>query len=146
MKMVVSSESAFVKQGANKMELPKNFHNDLKNGLGIFPEISLLDNPKVKYVGKEKIDNTEVHVIEMLGDVISVRFLYDVNTGLKIREISTTNMGGQSQVQETIIGNYSEFSGILFPSEKTQSLGPQTIDMKLVDVLVNPELSDEDFN
>ena len=146
MKMVVSSESAFVKQGANKMELPKNFHNDLKNGLGIFPEISLLENPKVKYVGKEKIDNIEAHVIEMNGDVISIRFLYDINTGLKIREISTTNMGGQSQVQETIIGNYSEFSGILFPSEKSQSLGPQTIDMKLVDILVNPELSDEDFN
>ena len=55
-------------------------------------------------------------------------------------------MGGQSQVQETIIGNYSEFSGILFPTEKSQSLGPQTIEMKLVDVLINLELSDEDFN
>ena len=113
---------------------------------GIFPEISLLENPKVKYVGKEKIDNTEAHVIEMNGDVISIRFLYDINSGLKIREISTTNMGGQSQVQETIIGNYSEFNGILFPSEKSQLLGPQTIDMKLVDVLINPKLSDEDFN
>ena len=146
MKMVVSNESAFVKQGANKMDLPKNFHDDLKNSLGVFPEISLLNNPNIKFIGKEIIDETEVYAIELVGQVISIKFLYDVYSGLKIKEISTTNMGGQPQVQESEFGDYLDFNGILFPSQKSQSLGPQSIEMKLVDVVLNPTFSDEDFN
>ena len=146
MKMVVSNESAFVKQGANKMDLPKNFHDDLKNSLGVFPEISLLNNPNIKFIGKEIIDETEVYAIELVGQVISIKFLYDVYSGLKIKEISTTNMGGQPQVQESKFGDYLDFNGILFPTQKSQSLGPQSIEMKLVDVVLNPTFSDEDFN
>ena len=146
MKMVVSNESAFVKQGANKMDLPKNFHDDLKNSLGVFPEISLLNNPNIKFIGKEIIDETEVYAIELVGQVISIKFLYDVYSGLKIKEISTTNMGGQAQVQESKFGDYLDFNGILFPTQKSQSLGPQSIEMKLVDVVLNPTFSDEDFN
>ena len=146
MKMVVSNESAFVKQGANKMDLPKNFHDDLKNSLGVFPEISLLNNPNIKFIGKEIIDETEVYAIELVGQVISIKFLYDVYSGLKIKEISTTNMGGQTQVQESKFGDYLDFNGILFPTQKSQSLGPQSIEMKLVDVVLNPTFSDEDFN
>lgn len=146
MKMVISNESAFVKQGANKMDLPKNFHDDLKNSLGVFPEISLLNNPNIKFIGKEIIDETEVYAIELVGEVISFKFLYDVYSGLKIREISTTNMGGQTQVQESKFGDYLDFNGILFPTQKSQSLGPQSIEMKLVDVVLNPTFSEEDFN
>ncbi|MFL2638668.1 MAG: M16 family metallopeptidase [Flavobacteriaceae bacterium] len=146
MKMVVSNESAFVKQGANKMDLPKNFHDDLKNSLAVFPEISLLNNPNIKFIGKEIIDETEVYAIELVGEVISFKFLYDVYSGLKIREISTTNMGGQTQVQESKFGDYLDFNGILFPTQKSQSLGPQSIEMKLVDVVLNPTFSEEDFN
>ena len=146
MKMVVSNESAFVKQGANKMDLPKNFHDDLKNSLGVFPEISLLNNPNIKFIGKEIIDETEVYAIELVGQVISIKFLYDVYSGLKIKEISTTNMGGQAQVQESKFGDYLDFNGILFPTQKSQSLGPQSIEMKLVDVVLNPTFSYEDFN
>lgn len=146
MKMVISNESAFVKQGANKMDLPKNFHDDLKNSLGVFPEISLLNNPNIKFIGKEIIDETEVYAIELVGEVISFKFLYDVYSGLKIREISTTNMGSQTQVQESKFGDYLDFNGILFPTQKSQSLGPQSIEMKLVDVVLNPTFSEEDFN
>ncbi len=146
MKMVISNESAFVKQGANKMDLPKNFHDDLKNSLAVFPEISLLNNPNIKFIGKEIIDETEVYAIELVGEVISFKFLYDVYSGLKIREISTTNMGSQTQVQESKFGDYLDFNGILFPTQKSQSLGPQSIEMKLVDVVLNPTFSEEDFN
>ena len=145
MKMVISNESAFVKQGANKMDLPKNFHDDLKNSLAVFPEISLLNNPNIKFIGKEIIDETEVYAIELVGEVISFKFLYDVYSGLKIREISTTNMGGQTQVQESKFGDYLDFNGILFPTQKSQSLGPQSIEMKLVDVVLNPTFGEEDF-
>ena len=55
-------------------------------------------------------------------------------------------MGGQTQVQESIIGKYKDYDGILLPTEKSQSLGPQSINMSLIDVVYNPELNEEDFN
>ena len=146
MKMVVTEEEAFVKQGPNKMALPENFHNDLKNSLGIFPELNLIDNPNIKFTGTENVDDNEVYVLEFNGEMVSVKYLFDAKTGLKIKEISTTNMGGQSQVQESIIGNYKDFEGVLFPTEKSQSLGPQSIGMKLIDVVLNDDLKEEDFN
>ena len=146
MKIVVTDQEAFVKQGPNKMALPENFHNDLKSSLGIFPELNFLENSEIKFIGIESIGDTEAYALEISGDVVSVKLLYDINTGLKIREISTTNMGGQTQVQESVIGNYKDYSGVLLPAQKSQSLGPQSVDMSLIDVVLNPELNEEDFN
>ncbi len=146
MKMVVNEDSAFIKQGPSKMDLPENFHNDLKNLLGIFPELSLVDNPNVKFIGKETFEETEVYAIEINGEMISNKFLYDINSGLKIKEISITNMGEQSQTQESIIGNYKDYNGILLPTQRSQSMGPQSIEMKLIDVLFNEKFNAEDFN
>tara|TARA_B110000003_G_scaffold267645_1_gene296170 strand:+ start:1506 stop:3506 length:2001 start_codon:yes stop_codon:yes gene_type:complete len=146
MKMVITDQEAFVKQGPNKMALPENFHSDLKNSLGIFPELNFLKSSNVKFIGIEDVEGTEAYALQISGDMVSVTLLFDKNTGLKIREISTTNMGGQSQVQESVIGNYKDYSGILLPTEKSQSLGPQSINMTLIDVVLNPELNEEDFN
>ena len=109
MKMVVTEDNAFIKQGPKKMDLPEIFHNDLKNSLGIFAELSLIDNPNLKFVGKEIFEDTEVYAIEINGEMMSSKFLYDVNSGLKIKEIAVTNMGGQPQTQESIIGNYKDY-------------------------------------
>lgn len=146
MKMVVTEDKAFIKQGPNKMDLPENFHNDLKNSLGIFAELNLIDNPNVKFVGKETFEETEVYAIEINGEMVSNKFLYDVNSGLKIKEISTTNMGGQPQTQESIIGNYKDYNGILLPNKRSQSMGPQSIEMTLIDVLFNEKFNDDDFD
>ena len=146
MKMVVNNKEAFVKQGPNKMALPENFHNDIKNSLGIFPELNFLENSKIKFSGIEDVDGIKAYALEIAGEIVSVKLLFDINTGLKIREISTTNMGGQTQVQESIIGKYKDYDGILLPTEKSQSLGPQSINMSLIDVVYNPELNEEDFN
>jgi len=114
--------------------------------LGIFPELSLVDNPNVKFIGKETFEETEVYAIEINGEMISNKFLYDINSGLKIKEISITNMGEQSQTQESIIGNYKDYNGILLPTQRSQSMGPQSIEMKLIDVLFNEKFNAEDFN
>ena len=84
--------------------------------------------------------------IEINGEMVSNKFLYDVNSGLKIKEISTTNMGGQPQTQESIIGNYKDYNGILLPNKRSQSMGPQSIEMTLIDVLFNEKFNDDDFD
>ncbi len=55
-------------------------------------------------------------------------------------------MGGQPQTQESIIGNYKDYNGILLPNKRSQSMGPQSIEMTLIDVLFNEKFNDDDFD
>ena len=62
---------------------------------------------------------------------------------------STASEGGgvgQNQIQESEIGKYKEYEGILFPTIKTQSFGPQSIEMILNKVILNSKFNDEVFN
>ena len=108
MKMVITESRAFAKQGPNKMELPTNMHTDLKKSLGIFPELNLLNNPNIKFIGIEKVGEIEAYVIEIYGDVISSKFLYDVKTGLKIKEISDSSDEEITTFANDIITKFQE--------------------------------------
>lgn len=146
MTMVVTKKEAFSKQGGQKMSLPQPMAIDLKNSVGIFPEIDFIENPKTTLVGVEEVDGKEAYKIQISGDVVSFEFFYDVASGLKVKESSTTNMGGQSQKQDSMLSDYQAFEGILFPTKKSQLLGQQSIEMTLKSVVMNTELTAEDFN
>ena len=68
MKMVINDQEAFVKQGPNKMALPENFHNDIKNSLGVFPELNFLENSKIKFSGVEDIDGIKAYALEIASN------------------------------------------------------------------------------
>ena len=146
MTMVVTKKEAFSKQGGQKMSLPQPMAIDLKNSVGIFPEIDFIENPKTTLVGVEEVDGKEAYKIQISGDVVSFEFFYDVASGLKVKESSTTNMGGQSQKQDSMLSDYQAFEGILFPTKKSQLLGQLSIEMTLKSVVMNTELTAEDFN
>ena len=146
MTMVVTKKEAFSKQGGQKMSLPQPMAIDLKNSVGIFPEIDFIENPKTSLVGVEEVDGKEAYKIQISGDVVSFEFFYDVASGLKVKESSTTNMGGQSQKQDSMLSDYQAFEGILFPTKKSQLLGQLSIEMTLKSVVMNTELTAEDFN
>ena len=143
--VVATQTEMFMKQGANKIPLPPEFLEDTKGTLGTFYELSIMNNPKVKLSGIEKIDGKDAYKIEMSGTAMSGSTYYDVETGLKIKEVSVTNMGGQTQTSEIIYSDYKEVQGILFANKKSISLGPQIIEMTLKEALINTGITDADF-
>ncbi len=145
MTMVVTEKEAFAKQGGNKMAMPDNMLADLKNTLGLFPESRLIGSGIAKLEGVEKVGEFDCYKVVIPGETVSAIFYYDLATGLKIQEVSETAMGGQTQRQESSIGDYQEFEGVLFPGKKSQSLGPQKIEMILKDVILNEGVGSEDF-
>ena len=73
-------------------------------------------------------------------------FYYDTATGLKVKESSVISLGGQTQSQESTFLEYQEVDGIKFPALKTQTMGPQEVESKLLEAVVNYEVSETDFD
>lgn len=146
MQQVISTGGElFMKQGTNKMPLPATMAADMKNALGIFPEQSFMASGKAKLTGMEDVNGKKAYKIEVPGEVVSATYFYDVETGLKVKEVSVTSMQGQTQTQESELRDYQEVDGIKFPSLKIGAMGPQKIESKLVSATLNQGVTDADF-
>ena len=138
MTSVVGDQGAFMKQGSNKMDLPKVIYDDLKKSLGVVPEIGLLASGEAVLEGIENVNDTEVYVVKVPGVGVSYTNYYSKETGLKIKESTMVNFNGQMQTNNTDYPNYKEISGLVLPSEKSFNLGGQEISLTLEEAVVNP--------
>jgi len=49
---------------------------------------------------------------------------YDVETGLKIKEVVTNEVNGKETKTATLLSDYKEVNGIKFPHKTSMSMGP----------------------
>jgi len=145
MGVVAKGDELYMKQGGNKMPLPPDMVQDMKSVMGIFPEQGILANGTGKLAGIEQVDGKDTYKVDVNGKVVQASFYYDVETGLKVKETSVINMGGQTQNQETIFKEYKEVDGILFPAAKSSTFGPQVLESTLIEAIVNSGFTDADF-
>lgn len=145
MGIVAKGDELFMKQGANKMPMPAEMAADLKGSMGVFPEQGILATSGAKLAGTEDIDGKSAYKIEVPGTSIQATYFYDVQSGLKVKEATAINMGGQTQNQETTMKDYVEIDGIMFPSVKSTMMGPQEVESKLLEAVVNKNVTDADF-
>lgn len=129
----------------NKQPLPPAMANEMTYTLGTFPEMGLLTNESSTLTGIENVDGKDLYVISTKGEIISSAIYFDVESGLKVKEIQITTMQGQTQNQESSYSDYQEYNGVKFPATKTGNLGPQTVSFKLIDAKVNEGVSESDF-
>ncbi|MBC2837956.1 pitrilysin family protein [Robiginitalea sp. SC105] len=146
MGVVAKGDELYMKQGPNKMPLPEQMKKDMQQVMGIFPEQAVAGNPNAKLAGTEEVAGRPAYRIDVPGETIQASYYYDVETGLKVKEASVINMNGQTQNQETLISDYQEVDGILFPSVKSQSMGPQQIETTLQEAVVNYSVQESDFD
>ena len=70
---------------------------------------------------------------------------YDVKSGLKVKEITTSKAGGK-EVQNPI--NYSDYktiNGVKFPHKMSMKMGPMSMEFIVKEIKINEGVSDEDF-
>ncbi len=147
MGMIAKGDELFMKQGGNKVPLPPGMQKDYLKSIGVIPEIAILANPEAKLGGVEIVDGVKAYRIDVPGEVVSNSFFYDVETGLKIAEQTTTTMNGQTQSQQTAIKEYREVDGIKVPAVKMIPLGPQQqIEVQLKEAIINYQVQESDFN
>ena len=145
MGVIAKGDELYMKQGGNKVPLPPQMQNDLKSAMGIFPEQAIYVNDKAMLTGTEKVDGRDAYKIEVPGEALQATYFYDVESGLKVKETTVISMNGQTQNQEVTYKDYKEVDGIKFPSVKIGTMGPQLVESKLLQAVINKDVTDADF-
>lgn len=146
MGVIAKGDELFMKQGANKVPLPETMKTDMQKSMGIFPEQGIAKNPEAKLSGIEVVDGVKAYRIDVPGEAVQASYFYDTETGLKIKEATVISINGQTQNQETSIKEYQEVDGIKFPSLRVVPMGPQQIESKLLEAVINYDVQESDFN
>lgn len=101
----------------------------------------------VSYSGIEDIEGKETYKLIMQTDSSKIwSEYYDVETGLKLRQVKTINSSTGSFNQVTDFEDYREVEGIKYPYKLIQSIGKQQIIMDVKLIKVNTGIDDEFFN
>ena len=144
MKQTFNGEEGYIQQQGVNNPFPQEEIDKLKKSSLPFDEIGWLDNGDVKFSSIESEDGRELYVLEVNGDAY---VYYDKETGLKIKETQNASMPDGTKVSQTIYWeNYISVDGILFPHIIKLPMGPQNMDFTMTQIVVNPEVSDADFN
>jgi predicted Zn-dependent peptidase/phosphotransferase system IIB component len=119
----------------------------LKYSIPIFPDLQYKDpgfNLEMK--GIEDVDGQKAYnVVVTTPDGNKKQEYYAVDTGLKIRTVSTMT-SPQGEITQTIdYSDYKEVNGVMFPFALKQSVGPRSFDLKVDSIEVNTNIPDDTF-
>ena len=139
MKQVFNGEKGYMEQQGRKKEMEQKEIEKSKKSSAPFDIFNLAKNAKL--VGIEPMDGSDKYkVVE--DDTVTY---FDVKTGLRNKQITTTKRGDKEFSQAVIFDDYKEYNGIKLPSVMKVAMGPQLLEFKIVDVKMNEGISDKDF-
>ena len=140
--VIVNASGAKVEQMGNSMDLPPEMSADMQAVVGIIPELKMMENESITVSGIEEIDGQSAYALEMKGQSTTTTTYYAVESGLKLKQTTVTEMMGQTQTQDSNYNDYKRFGSLLIPSSTSVPLGPQSVDATLGYVKINGEAVD----
>ena len=143
MKMVFDGEKGSLSQQGMNNALPDDQVQEMINSTLPFEEIGWLEDDNVKFSSVEEEDGITLHVLQVSDNTFVA---YDADTGLKYKQTDLADMPDGSKVpQSTYFDDYRDVNGVLFPYLIKIPMGPQSLDMNVINLTLNPEVSDSDF-
>ena len=145
--IIFDGEKAVQIVGENKKELSGT---QLK-ALMYEAQMNFILNPEAFGVtptlkGIEKIDSINCYKVEMKPDTgSSWTQYYDIDSGLRVKDIKNVETAQGTFQQETTYGDYKEVDGIKFPFSIKQSFGMQTIELNVSSLKLNKGIDDKLF-
>ena len=94
----------------------------------------------------ENIDGTDAYVLTVTapsGEII--KNYYNAKTFYKIKQISNMHSESGDDISTSILSDYRELNGIMFPYASEENVGGQSIILKVTDIKINSGLTDADF-
>ena len=141
-KQVFNGENGYAMMQGQKMNLNPQQAAMIKDEAQPFYELHL-DPEAISLEGIEKVDGENAYKVRVSDNRVA---FYNVTSGQKIQEITTTEMMGQTIESTMKFGDYKEASGIMFPFYLGQMMGPQLIEFTIEKIEVNSGVTAEDFN
>lgn len=141
-KQVLDGDKGYmVSQGQRKDLSPEEIER-VKEESAAFPELNYLAAGNITVEGIEPIGDKKAYKLKITDKKSS---FYDVETGLKLQEISMEEVQGQQMSNTLGFDNYQEVSGIKFPFKLSQTMGPQNFQFVVKEIKVNEGVTASDF-
>jgi hypothetical protein len=121
------------------------------NKLKLEAQMNFLLNPEsfgvqIELIGMEIIDSVQCYKISLeLEDSTNWNQYYEVESGLKIKEIKSIDTPQGIFEQESFFSDYREVGELKFPYKIRQTLGVQTIKLNIEKIEINTGLKDALF-
>ena len=143
MKMVFDGEKGSLTQQGMDIEIPDDELSYMANATQPISEIGMLTSDDVKFSSIEEEDGRTLYVLQSSNDTY---IAFDSETGLKVKSTTVADMpDGSKMPQVTYYDDYKAVDGILFAHKITMPIGPQSLDFNILNISVNPQVSDSDF-
>ena len=144
-KIVVNQSSGFMEVMGQKIEITGTELEEAISSAALFTETNL-DYSTIELVGKTEVDDEAAYEIKVSD---SKSLFYSIETGLKLKEVTTQEVEGNSMITENFYNNYEEVDGILFPMSinlVTPTIPiPGGLFLNATSIMLNVETSDSDF-
>lgn len=140
MKQVVNGNTAYASQQGQKKVMEGKELAEMKESAVLFSETLLATKAGVTLSGIEPMNGSDAYTV-VDGDTT---YYFDVKSGLKIAEASTSEQGGQKVTQVTTFADYRDVKGVKLPFNHIMNVGFE-LDIKMSEVKINEGISDADF-
>lgn len=133
---VINETEAFMEVQGQKIPLDETQKKSFAEDAALVSELIWLNNAstEISLTGIEMVDDRPAYVVKVSENRVAY---YDTETGLKLKQVTTQEMQGQTISQSTSFGDYKEVSGLLIPHVVSQNLGPQTVDFTIEEAKIN---------
>lgn len=138
-KVIFDGEKGYMIVQGQRIENDDKQNAAAKTDAVPFPELNMQD---AKLKGIEPVDGKDAYVIVYDN---GKQVYYDKESGLKLKVVTEQEMMGQSVTSTMSFEDYKDVDGIKFPFVITQTAGPQEIPFKISEIIINKDVSDEDF-
>lgn len=140
-KQVVNKTYAYVEMQGQKIDMEGEQLEKILKEARIFPELEL-DPLSIELIGLIDLDEKKAYEIKIAD---GLTYYYDEETNLKVMQVQTLEMMGNSQTNTIKFGDFKKIGGILFPHRTTLSMGPQENDFLTQSIVLNPNLKETLF-
>lgn len=141
-KQVLDGDKGYMVAQGQRKDLSDEEIERIKEESAAFPELNYLAAGNITLEGIEPIGDKKAYKLKITDKKSS---FYDVETGLKLQEISMEEVQGQQMSNTLGFDNYQEVSGIKFPFKLSQTMGPQNFEFVVKEIKVNEGVTASDF-
>lgn len=138
-KTVFDGEKGYTEAQGQKMEFEEEQIEAQKKTASIFPELKV--NEEAELLNIQDLDGEDAFVVQLSE---TVKEYYSVASGLKLMTATTMKQGEQSFTTTIKYEDYTEVDELKFPFKYIQDIGQEII-INFDEILLNKEVSDEDF-
>ncbi|MDO6515820.1 M16 family metallopeptidase [Zobellia uliginosa] len=140
-KQVLNGDKGYMVMQGQRKDMGNDEIEKVKAESAPFPELNYLSND-ITLEGIEAVEDKKAYKIKLSEEKTA---FYDVESGLKLQEVTTAEMGGQTITSTINYMDYKEVSGLQFPFIMAQTVGPQRFEFIVSEIKINEGVSDSDF-